>query len=415
MAVLRREEFRDLGFGSVMTSQGGRLLNRDGSFNVVREGLDPLRSLSLYHYLLTVSWPRFLAWICVAYLAANAVFALLYTLCGAGALSGTAGLGAAARYPIAFFFSVHTLATIGYGNVSPMGLGANLLVTAESLVGLLSFALASGIVFARFSRPVAWILFSQRALVAPYRGVSAFMFRIVNGRSNQLTELGARVSVSLGCDGARRFHDLLLEREKVVLFPLSWTIVHAIDETSPLWGYDAQRLKDEQAEFFITLQGIEETFSMQVHTRTSYTADEVVWGARFSDIFIRRPGRVVGIDVARLHDYEPVEPDAADGEARVALAEAPRELAPPPEALPAAAPPAEVAALALRVPDETREVDALGGGDAGSSCAGDVAADTRLTPSGEAAGAEGEGDGSVLAGAEPSGEQAPAEREPADG
>src|SRR3954470_17742754 len=116
MAALKREEFRDLGFGNVVAEQGGRLLNRDGSFNVVREGLDPLRSLSVYHYLLTVSWTRFLLWVCVGYLVANAFFALLYTLCGPGALTGTEGLGPGAHYAAAFFFSVHTLATIGYGN-----------------------------------------------------------------------------------------------------------------------------------------------------------------------------------------------------------------------------------------------------------------------------------------------------------
>jgi inward rectifier potassium channel len=375
MARLQREEFRDLGFGSVMAAQGGRLLNRDGSFNVEREGLDPLRSLSVYHYLLTVSWPRFLAWICVGYLVANAFFAVLYTLCGPNALSGTGGLPALARYPIAFFFSVHTLATIGYGNVAPTGLSANLLVTVESLVGLLGFALASGLVFARFSRPVAWVLFSHRALMAPYRGVTAFMFRIVNGRSNQLIELGARVSVSLGKDGARQFHDLLLEREKVVLFPLSWTIVHAVDETSPLWGYDDQRLREAGAEFFVTLQGIEETFSMQVHARTSYTAEEVVWGARFTDIFIRRPGRVVGIDVARLHDYEPVDPQAfaallaaaTRGRAEDAEADDASDSPPPPAPPPPALLPAPAEAPASPVPADSC-------GETEITCMGDLSA-----------------------------------------
>jgi inward rectifier potassium channel len=310
MAALKREEYNDLGFGSVMAAEGGRLLNRDGSFNVKRHGLKWFQSLSVYHFLLTVTWPRFLALVAAAYVASNAVFGVFYFLCGPRALMGDDGLGMgmAERYLTAFFFSVHTLATIGYGNVSPHGLAANLLVTFESLVGLLSFALATGLVFARFSRPVGRIIFSRNALIAPYRGdYRAFMFRIVNGRSNQLIEVNAKVSVSLGRDGARRFHELALERENVVLFPLSWTIVHPIDETSPLWGLTEQDLRDADAEFFVVLEAIDETFAQQVHSRTSYKPAEIVWGARFGDVFVRHAGQPLGIDISKLHDWRPAE------------------------------------------------------------------------------------------------------------
>lgn len=307
MAALKREEYNDLGFGSVLAAEGGRLLNRDGSFNVERRGLRFFQSLSVYHTLLTVTWPRFLMLVAAVYVAANALFAVFYLLCGPTALSGSEGLAMHERYLKAFFFSVHTLATIGYGNVAPNNLAANLLVTVESLVGLLAFALATGLVFARFSRPVGCIIFSRNALVAPYRGYGAFMFRIVNGRSNQLIEVNAKVSVSLGRDGERRFHDLPLEREKVVLFPLSWTIVHPIDETSPLWGLTEKELRAQDAEFFVVLEAIDETFAQQVHSRTSYKPSEIVWGARFSDVFIRDQGRPLGIDISRLHDWTRVE------------------------------------------------------------------------------------------------------------
>jgi inward rectifier potassium channel len=194
-------------------------------------------------------------------------------------------------------------------------------VTAESLVGLMGFAQVSGLVFARFSRPVAWIVFSRNALIAPYRGYGAFMFRIVNGRSNQLIEVNAKLAVSLGKDGARRFHELPLEREKVTLFPLNWTIVHPIDETSPLWGLTERDLRDEGAEFFVVLEAIDETFAQQVHARTSYTSAEIVWGARFANMFVRKPGRPLGIDLARLHAWDPAElpqPKAAAELANVA-------------------------------------------------------------------------------------------------
>jgi inward rectifier potassium channel len=307
MAAPAREEFKDLGFGSVLSAEGGRLLNRDGSFNVVREGLHPLRSLSVYHYLLTVTWTKFILWVCLGYATANALFAAGYVLCGPNALAGTDGVVPASPYFTAFFFSVETLATIGYGHVAPNGLPANLLMTFEALTGLLSFALASGLVFARFSRPVAWIVYSRRALVAPYRGGTALMFRIANGRSNQLIEVSAKMSAGIGRDGARRFHDLALERDRVVLFPLSWTIVHPIDESSPLRGMTEEELRESDAEFFVTLQAIDETFSQQVHSRTSYKPDEVVWGAKFADVFVRRAGRPLGIDLSRLHDFRPVE------------------------------------------------------------------------------------------------------------
>ena len=307
MATPVREEYQDLGFGSVLSAESSRLLNRDGSFNVVRQGLHPLRSLSVYHYLLTVSWTKFILWMCAAYVAANALFAVGYVLCGPGALEGTDGLGTGAHYLTAFFFSVETLATIGYGHVRPNGLAANVLISVEALLGLLGFALASGLVFARFSRPVAWIIYSRNAVIAPYRGGAGFMFRIVNGRSNQLIEVNAKVSVALGLDGARRFHDLPLERDKVVLFPLSWTIVHPIDESSPLWGIAERELHDLDAEFFITLQAVDETFAQQVYSRTSYRPAEIVWGAKFSDVFVRRAGRPIGIDISRLHDHAPAE------------------------------------------------------------------------------------------------------------
>jgi len=304
---LNEQDLRDLGFGAVVSRESHqRLLNRDGSFNVERHGVGRLRALNVYHFLLTVTWPRFLLLVCATYLVANAFFASLYVLAGRAALTGHSGLGMGERYLTAFFFSVHTLATIGYGNVAPNNLAANLLVTVESLVGLLSFALATGLVFARFSRPVGFIIFSRNALIAPYRGYSAFMFRIVNGRTNQLIEVNAKVSVSLGKDGERRFHELALEREKVVLFPLSWTIVHPIDETSPLWGLTETDLRALDAEFFVVLEAIDETFSQQVHARRSYGPDDFVFDMRFADIIGLEPDGLRYVDYARFDELVPM-------------------------------------------------------------------------------------------------------------
>lgn len=307
---------QDLGFGAVVAQEShGRLLNRDGSFNVVREGISRLSSVSMYHVLLTVSWPRFLLMVLAAYLAINAMFGGAYFALGAGALGGDEAATSFQRYLLDFYFSVHTFATIGYGNVHPLRNAAHLLVTLESLVGLLSVSLMTGLVFARFARPVARILYSHQAVIAPYAPTGrAFMFRLVNGRSNQLIDLHATVALSMLRDDGkpgRAFFDLPLEREGVMLFPLAWTIVHPIAPGSPLYGMSREQMRERDAEFSVVIRATDETFAQGVHSRTSYRVDEIIWGARFSDLFLRRPGQPLGIDISRIHFTEPAAlPDA---------------------------------------------------------------------------------------------------------
>lgn len=308
-------EERDLGFGSVVADQAGRrLLNRDGSFNVRRRGLG-LGALSPYHLLLTISWPAFLGLLTAAYLGVNLLFAGLFLLCGPGALSAAAadpGMGGFGR---AFFFSIETFATIGYGNIVPIGTGANLLVVIESLVGLLGVALATGIIFARFSRPRARIRFSDHALIAPYRGITAFQFRIVNERESQMLEVEAKVLfsrlVTRHGRRVREFTDLELERRRVVFFPLAWTVVHAIDDRSPLRGLTQADLVAADAEILILLTGTDEAFAQSVQARSSYRAGEIIWGARFGNLFNdpEADGRQ-SIDVGKLDDFVRVAPAA---------------------------------------------------------------------------------------------------------
>lgn len=304
----------DLGFGSVVARESRRrLLNRNGSFNVKREGLPLLQSLPAYHYFLTMTWTRFLALVSGVYIVANAVFAVAYVGCGDDALTGFPHMGAGERFATAFFFSVHTLATIGYGSISPTNMLSNLVVVFESLIGLLGFALVAGIVYARFARPMAQIVFSDNAIIAPYRGYTAFMFRIVNRRSNELVQLEAKVMLTRrkrGVDGEREFITLKLERETVVFFPLTWTLVHPIDEKSPLHGMTERDLLGCDSEFLVLLNGFDETFSQTVHTRSSYRGDEVVWGARFKSIFNPpKPDGTLSVDIGKLHDIERVPLD----------------------------------------------------------------------------------------------------------
>ncbi|MDQ3280924.1 MAG: ion channel [Acidobacteriota bacterium] len=302
----------DLGFGTVVAREARkRLLNRDGTFNVRRTGLRFWESLSAYHYLLTLSWPRFFGVIVGAYLAINSVFAFIYVLAGDGALQGTHEKASVAHFGECFFFSVHTLATIGYGSITPATLAANIIVTIETLIGLVGVSVMAGISFARFSRPVANILFSDRAIIAPYRNGRAFMFRIVNRRRNQIVDLQARVLLSRRRRerGAadREFIPLVLEREHVAFFPLSWTVVHPIDETSPLRDWTGEDLEQCDAEFLILLNGFDETFSQTVHTRSSYKSSELIWGAKFRSMFApAAEDEDVGVDIRKLHEFERV-------------------------------------------------------------------------------------------------------------
>jgi inward rectifier potassium channel len=301
---------RDLGFGTVAARESReRFLNRDGSFNVRRKGIRFGAALSLYHSMLTMTWPRFLGALAAGYMLGNVFFALCYLACGPDALAGAEHEGIPSPFWRAFFFSVQTFSTIGYGHVSPSGFAANIVVTIESLSGLLLFTIATGMLFARISRPSAKILFSDHAVIAPYRGIHGFMFRIANARSNQIVELRAKVYVTLlEGEGARRvraFHRLRLEYDDITFFALNWTIVHPIDEASPLASLDAKSFAAVDAEFLILLTGIDDTFSQTVQTRSSYKGHEIVWGAKFADMYEHGPdGERTAIDLAKLDDIE---------------------------------------------------------------------------------------------------------------
>ncbi|HXI33176.1 MAG TPA: ion channel [Gemmatimonadales bacterium] len=313
------DDSRDLGFGAVVTRESRlRLLNRDGTFNVRRRGLGFFESLSAYHTLLTLSWPRFLLLVVAAYFAANLVFAGAYLLCGPGGLTGP--MVGDSHLLQAFFFSVETIGTIGYGQIAPASTAANIVMTTESVSGLVGLAIVTGLLFARFSRPIAAILFSRWALIAPYRGITAFEFRIANRHKNELVELDAKLLYSRTRDrGGRRMREFLelgLERRTVVFFPLTWTVVHPIDETSPLKDVTQEQLVAEDAEFLVLLQGTDETFAQRVHARSSYKPHEIVWHARFTDVF-QPPGPegMLAVDVGRLHEFERlVAPGASRGD-----------------------------------------------------------------------------------------------------
>lgn len=306
-----RDEDRDLGFGSVVARESRqRLLNQDGTFNVRRTGLPFLSSLNLYHTLISMSWKTFTTLTLLLYFLSNVVFGLLYASLGADSLVDTSTTPTENLLLRAFFFSVQTFATIGYGTIHPVGVVPNLLVTIESYYSMIVTALITGIVFARFARPTARVIFSEAAVVAPYRGIEGFMFRLVNGRSNQLIEVEAKVMLSRFVetrDGRiiRRFDFLELERERVAFFPLSWTVVHPINESSPLYGLTVEDLKKADAEILILLTATDETFASIVHTRSSYKPSEIKFGYKFVNMYNKAEnGEPLSINIKKLSQVE---------------------------------------------------------------------------------------------------------------
>jgi inward rectifier potassium channel len=281
-----------------------RLVPRETGDEMVAVGVSRPWFGDLYHRMLTWPWSAFLLAGSAAYLALNVLFALLYMLDGAAIANARPG-----SFWDAFFFSVQTMATIGYGQMAPATLYANLLVTVETIVGILVLAVSTGLVFARFSRPTARVMFSRVAVIGPYQGVPTLSLRLANERQNHILE--AQVSATLVRDELtaegvrmRRFYDLQLLRQRTPIFVMTFTVLHPIDEASPFWGETPASLEAAQAEIVITVTGLDETMSQAVHARTSYLPHEVLWNHRFVDVLGWTAGGRRAIDYSRFHDTE---------------------------------------------------------------------------------------------------------------
>jgi inward rectifier potassium channel len=278
----------DPGITQQFTSPVSRVINKDGSFNVRRTGGN-WRDVHPYLYLINLRWGPFFLTLLAGFLVINTVFAAAYFLLAPGDLVGVEAPTSGGHFVNAFFFSAHTLTTVGYGNMFPKGTTANLISMFESLAGVLIFAVATGLIFGRFARPSARIGFSENMVVAPYQDGISLQFRVVNRRRNDLMELEARVMLMTveNREGRqlRQYRLLKLERDKVLFLPLTWTIVHPIDEESPLRGLTGEDLVRLQAEVMILLKGYDDTFSQTVLSRYSYRHDEVLWNKRFSPAF----------------------------------------------------------------------------------------------------------------------------------
>jgi inward rectifier potassium channel len=275
---------------------------RGGTADVKRIGLKRTGVRDAYHYLMTIPVVWLLLVLVSAYLVANAGFALLYL-----SIPGSITNARPGSFADAYFFSVQTMATIGYGALLPGGLAGNIVATAETVVGMLTVALSAGVVFARVSRPTARMMFSEVAVIGKRNGVPHLMFRVANQRRNQIVEAQIQVAVvrrELTTEGeeVRRFHDLRLERNRTPVFALSWTVLHPIDQASPLYGATRDSLKDGDVEIICSITGIDETFAQPVHARFGYAVEDIRWNTRFADIMLRRADGSRAIDYTHFHE-----------------------------------------------------------------------------------------------------------------
>ena len=270
----------------------------------VIKGQDSGRFFDFYHGILTASWPGFVARLAMLFLTVNLAFATLYVIDRGGIANARPG-----SFADAFFFSVQTLGTLGYGVMAPRTLYANLLVTVESFTGILIIALFTGIIFARFSRPFARLVFSKVAVVTMFEGIPTLMFRAANQRGNSI--LDASVNVSLASNyttregvAMRRFQELKLIRSNNPLFALSWTVMHPIDEASPLFGIGLAEMIEHDMEIVVMLSGMDETIADRIYARHAYMAEEIHWHRRFVDVVSVTPGGQRMVDLVRFHDTQ---------------------------------------------------------------------------------------------------------------
>lgn len=301
----KTKEVNDLGLGSKVIDTNQRLVNKDGRFNIDRRGIPFLESFSLYHYLITISWVKFCLLILTAFIIVNVLFAFLYLAGGVENFAGIETSGSFDRFINEFFFSSQTFTTVGYGRINPVGIYSNVISSVEALTGLLSLALATGLLYGRFSRPVAKIMYSEKAIIAPFKEHNAFQFRIANMRNDHdMIDVETEVIFSKIVNETRRFFNLKLEYKRVSFFNASWTINHIIDEDSPLNGVTEDILKKTDSEFLILIKGYDNTFAQFVNSRFSYRYDEIVHGAKFVNIYGKSEDGRAMVELNRLSEYE---------------------------------------------------------------------------------------------------------------
>ncbi len=308
--TLKSEE--NTGFGASSSNNAGRFFNRRSGANIIKKGVNLLDRYSWYHTMLAMPRTKFLLLIFSIYIFINLVFAGIYYLIGIEHLTGVNVGSTMKSFSEVFFFSTQTFTTVGYGRISPTGFLTSAVATFEAFLGLLSFAIATGLFYGRFSRPQAFLKFSDHALISPYKDSIALMFRMSPYKNNILSEAEAKLTLAMQVEenGKRmnKFYPLSLEIAKVNALTLSWTIVHPIDEASPLYNWNADDMKSARMEILVFVKAFDEVFSNTVMSRTSYIADEIIWGGKFKVMYYPSEDKTKTVlDLDMLNAYDKID------------------------------------------------------------------------------------------------------------
>jgi inward rectifier potassium channel len=303
----------DTGFGNNASSYGGRFINRDGSFNLKKEGMPFWNRFSIFHSMLNLPRWKFMLLIVVFFLCINLLYTIIYLLIGTDQFQGMIATTEWQKIKEVYFFSSETFTTVGYGRVNPVGDGANFIASIEAMTGFLSFAIATGLIYGRFSKPKSYLSFSDHALVAPYQDKTALMFRFVSYKDNHiLTNVEIKVNtgfqVQENGNVVYKFFDLNLERSRVESMPMNWTAVHPIDENSPFAGFSFDDMKAADVEVYVLVRGFDDVYSNLVLQRTSYTFEEIKFNKKFIPMYREsNDGKTTILELHKLNEYVEVQ------------------------------------------------------------------------------------------------------------
>ena len=298
----------DTGFGN-RDSYGGRFINRDGTFNIRREGHGFWQRFSVFHSMLNLPLWKFIVVLVSFFIGVNVLFTSIYVWLGPEQFTGMIATTRWQQIKEIYFFSTETFTTVGYGRVNPIGDGANLLASFEAMLGFISFAVVTGLIYGRFAKPTSYLMFSDHAVVAPYRGGLGLMFRFASYKDNHtLTDLDIRVNAAFRVQEngqeVYKFYDLTLERSKVDSLPMNWTVVHPIDETSPLKGFSAEDMKAADMEVYVLVRGFDDVFSNYVLRRTSYTHEEIRFNKKFTPMYREsEDGKTTILELHKINEH----------------------------------------------------------------------------------------------------------------
>ncbi len=300
----------DTGFSNNANSVGGRFINRDGSFNLRKEGMTIYDRFSIFHSMLNLPRWKFISLIVGFFLCINVLYTVIYLLIGIHQFQGIIGITEWQKVKEIYFFSTETFTTVGYGRVNPIGDAANFVASIEAMSGFLSFAIATGLIYGRFSKPKSYLAFSDSALISPYQGKTALMFRFVSYKDNHiLTNVDVKVNTGFQVEEngnlVYKFFDLNLERSRVESMPMNWTAVHPIDENSPFAGYTEEDMKAADVEVYVLVRGFDDVYSNQVLQRTSYTYDEIKFNKKFIPMYRESDdGNTTILELDKLHAFK---------------------------------------------------------------------------------------------------------------